>query len=319
MDYALNEDQAALVAALQALLQDHAQIPQSARSSYCYFDAELQQQLEAAGFLAARRMLGSLEAALVVIETARVPVMVETGASTLVAPELLDEALAGPIALVSGKALHKAHRNLAIARTALIERDDHVLVLPVSAQDVETVSSIYAYPFGRFRQHVDLNKGRRLDGAAVNTLKQWWRVALAAEMAGAAQAAVAFTVDYVKQRSVFGRPVGSFQSVQHRLAQCHQIARAMNFMALKAAWSRDPRDADLAACYAQHNVPKVLFDLHQFNGAMGITNEHLLHFWTYRLRALQSEAGGVYDAALDIATRLWGSPKAAIAERALKG
>ncbi|MET0984291.1 MAG: acyl-CoA dehydrogenase family protein [Steroidobacteraceae bacterium] len=316
MDYALNEDQTALVAALQAMLQDHAEIPQSARSSYCYFDAQLQQKLADAGFLDARRELGSLEAALVVLETARVPVMVEAGASTLVAPELLNDSLPGPIALVSGKALGKAHRNLAIAKTALIERDDHVLVLPVAEQDVEAVASIYAYPFGRFRQHVDLAKGRRLDGRAVSTLKQWWRVALAAEIAGAAQAAVAFTVDYVKQRHVFGRAIGSFQSVQHRLAQCHQIARGMHYMTLKAAWSRDPKDAELAACYAQQHVAKLMFDLHQFNGAMGVTNEHLLHFWTYRMRALQTEGGGVYDAALDVATRLWGSPEVGVAEQA---
>ena len=40
---------------------------------------------------------------------------------------------------------------------------------------------------------------------------------------------------------------------------------------------------------------------------MGVTTEHLLHFWTYRLRALQAEAGGTYGAALDLADKLWGS------------
>jgi hypothetical protein len=38
---------------------------------------------------------------------------------------------------------------------------------------------------------------------------------------------------------------------------------------------------------------------------MGITNEFLLHFWTYRLRALQSEAGGVIEAALDVVRHRW--------------
>lgn len=316
MDYALNEDQAALVSALQSLLQDHAEIPQSARLDYSYFDARLQQQLKDAGFLDARRELGSLEAALVVIETAKVPAAVEVGASALVAPELTNESLPGPIALVPGRALDKAHRNLAIAQTALVDHDDHVLVVPVRQGDVEPVQSIFAYPFGRFRRDMNFAIGERLEGAAAATLKQWWRVALSAEIAGAAHSAVAFTVDYVKQRHVFGRAVGSFQSVQHRLAQCHQIARGMHFMTLKAAWSRDPKDADLAACYAQQHVPKLMFDLHQFNGAMGVTNEHLLHFWTYRLRALQSEAGGVYGAALDFATRLWGPPGTAVGEHA---
>lgn len=316
MDFSLNEDQAALVSALQALLQDHADIPQSARLSYSYFDAELQQQLQEAGFLDARRELGSLEAALVVIEAAKVPAVVETGASALIAPELSSTPLAGPIALLSRGALHKAHRNLAVAKTALVDCDDHVIVLAVREQDVEPVASIFAYPYGRFRAQPNLGAGQRLDGAAVSTLRQWWRVALSAEIAGAAHSAVAFTVDYVKQRHVFGRAVGSFQSVQHRLAQSHQIARGMYFMTLKAAWSRDAKDADLAACYAQQHVPKLMFDLHQFNGAMGVTNEHSLHFWTYRLRALQTEAGGVYRAALDVATRLWGPPTTAATEPA---
>jgi hypothetical protein len=38
---------------------------------------------------------------------------------------------------------------------------------------------------------------------------------------------------------------------------------------------------------------------------MGITNEFLLHFWTYRLRALQSEAGGMIEAALSAAGSRW--------------
>ena len=60
-------------------------------------------------------------------------------------------------------------------------------------------------------------------------------------------------------------------------------------------------DADVAACYAQQHVKKLVVDLHQFSGAMGVTNEFALHLWTYRLRALQSEGGGMVESALDIA------------------
>jgi hypothetical protein len=82
-------------------------------------------------------------------------------------------------------------------------------------------------------------------------------------------------------------------------------ATALHYLALRAAWSGDPSDADVAACYAQQHVKKLLVDLHQFSGAMGITNEFLLHFWTYRLRALQSEAGGMIEAALDVVRHRW--------------
>jgi len=308
MDFQLNEDQAALVAAVQDILADHADLPQSERLKYHYFDAALQEKLGSAGFLDTARSMGPLEAALVVEEAAKIPAVVEVGASALVASQLFpDEEIPGPVALVSGASLAMAQRNLAIARTALVDLGDDVAVLSLGPGDVVPVESILGYPFGRFANAPDLSRARRIAGAGP-LLRQWWRVALAAEFAGAAQAAVAFTVDYVKVRHAFGHPIGAFQAVQHRLVQCHQVAVGLRYLALRAAWSGEALHADMAACYAQQHVRKLMFDLHQFNGAMGVTNEHLLHFWTCRLRALQFEAGGVYDCAVDIAQRMWAEP-----------
>jgi alkylation response protein AidB-like acyl-CoA dehydrogenase len=138
-------------------------------------------------------------------------------------------------------------------------------------------------------------------------LRHWGRTSLAIEWAGAARAAVDFIIEYVKQREIFGRPEGTFQAVQHRLAQCHQIAEGARWLAFRAAWSGSEEDADLAACYAQQQTSRVMFDLHQFNGAMGVTTENSLHFWTYRLRALQSELGGSTSAALALCDRYWGA------------
>jgi alkylation response protein AidB-like acyl-CoA dehydrogenase len=130
-------------------------------------------------------------------------------------------------------------------------------------------------------------------------------VALSAESAGAAQTAVAFTLNHVKQRHVFGHPIAAFQSVQHRMVQCHMVATALYYLALRAAWSGKVYDADVAACYAQQHVKKLVVDLHQFTGAMGVTNEFALHLWTYRLRALQTEAGGMVESALDVVRGRW--------------
>ncbi|WP_157220689.1 acyl-CoA dehydrogenase [Flavisphingomonas formosensis] len=306
MDFQLSEDQEALVSALQSILQDHAELPQAERFSYSYFNADLQRLLGESGFLGAARDIGPLEAALVTIETARLPVLVETAATGLVAPMLLpaDGPVDGPVALIAGGAIGKAHRNLPIARTALVDLGEDVAVLTIDPADVEPVASILAYPYGRFRAIPDLAAARRLPGAGAR-LRQWWRVALAAEVAGAAQAALDFTLDYVKQRQVFGRPVGSFQSVQHRLVQCHAHAQSTYYLALRAAWSGEAVDADCAASLAQQGVQKLLFDLHQFHGGMGVTTEHLLHFWLYRIRALQAEAGGVHGIGLEIAGRMW--------------
>ncbi|MDP9085794.1 MAG: acyl-CoA dehydrogenase, partial [Pseudomonadota bacterium] len=162
----------------------------------------------------------------------------------------------------------------------------------------------YAFPYGRFINAPDLSRARRGKGAGA-ALRQWWRVGLAAEVAGAADAAIEFTIDYVKQRNVFGRPVGSFQSVQHRLVQRHGWAKSLYYLVMKAAWSGEAVDADIAACHATLGIQAFMFDMHQFHGGMGVTTEHLLHFWTYRIRALQAEAGGVQSAALAIADQRW--------------
>jgi alkylation response protein AidB-like acyl-CoA dehydrogenase len=306
MNFSLTDEQAALVEAVQSILEDHADLAQADRHGFCHYDTGLQHLLDENGFLEAGRELGALEAALVVLETSRIPAVVEVANTALVAAMVLpEEKIAGPVAVIAGGTLHQAHRNLPIARTALIEMSDDVGVIVIDPVNVDAVTSVYAYPYGRFRHTPDLKAARKLRGARA-TLRHWWRVGLAAEFAGAAESAVAFTVDYVKQRHVLGRPVGAFQSVQHRLVQCRVIVDGIRHLVLRAAWSGDPNDAAMAACYAQQHVRKLLFDLHQFNGAMGVTNEHLLHFWTYRLRALQSEAGGMNTAALDLASARWG-------------
>lgn len=311
MDLELTEDQAALVAALQGILRDHAELPQDERFSFVWHDAALQSQLEGGGFLDAARSVGSLEAALVTCEVAKSVSAIETIGRGLVAPLACPDAdVTGPVALVSEDNLDKAIRSLPIARTLLVDRGDDVALVAVDPDSVEPVESIYACPYGRFRRVPDLAGARCFAGAGA-AMRQWWRVGLAAEIAGAADAAIAFTIDYVKQREVFGRPVGSFQSVQHRLVQRHGHVKASYYLAMRAAWSREPADADIASCYAQQGIQALMFDLHQFHGGMGVTTEHLLHFWLYRIRALQAEAGGLRGSSLAIADRRWPETPAA--------
>jgi alkylation response protein AidB-like acyl-CoA dehydrogenase len=66
----------------------------------------------------------------------------------------------------------------------------------------------------------------------------------------------------------------------------------VRWLALKAAWTADAGDAALAALHAQESATRVVYDVHQMFAAMGMTLEHPLHLWTYRLKALLSELGG---------------------------
>lgn len=306
MDFDLSPDQLDLMDGLDRLLARHADIPAVARKAWHVHDESLSAALDDAGFLAVAGMdgMGRLEAALVAERIARMPATVEAASTLLVAPEI-GFAVTRPLALIDGP-LDGAYRNLAIARTALIDHDGAIHVLPVDPDDVEPVPTIFAYPYGRLRRPPDLSAARTLNAATSARVRQWWRVAIVAEAAGAMRAAIDFTVQHSKDRHLFGRPLGGFQSVQHRLAECHQIQRATWHLLLKAAWSGAAIDALLAASYAQGHIQKLMFDLHQFNGAMGLTNEVLLHFWTYRLRALQAELGGADAASLQAADLIWG-------------
>ena len=212
MNFALNEDQQALVDSIQSIRRRYAALPMPHKRDRSYFAADLQRTLTEGGYFDTAREIGTLEAALIVIEIAQSPCVVETGASALVVPHLPVDEVTGPVALISGD-LSRAQRFLSVARNALIDTGDDVLLIPVDPQAIEVVDTIFAYPYGRFRAPPSLADARRLGAAAVAPLRQWWRVSLAAEIAGAAQAAVAFTVDYVKQRHVFGKPIGSFQAV----------------------------------------------------------------------------------------------------------
>ena len=71
-------------------------------------------------------------------------------------------------------------------------------------------------------------------------MKHWWRVGLAAECCGAMRSAVDFTVEHVKNRRQFGRPLASLQVIQHRLAAGAQNAETARWMTLRAAWSGAP-------------------------------------------------------------------------------
>ena len=304
MDLEFNADQTMLADSLRSLGERFTQLPQGHEREYAYWSAGLEAALRDGGFMAAGQELGWLEAALVVLEVARLPVVSTAMISALAVPQVTGRMLSGPTTILRGD-LTRAQRFLGVADYALVALDDDVALVDLRGRAVEPVSSVFAYPYGRLVEPLDLAGAERFGSDALATLLQWQRIGIAAEAAGAAESAIALTVEHVKERHVFGKPIGGFQAVQHRLAQCHQMSRAMRFLALHAAWSGDPLRADVAAAYAQDAVNKMSFDLHQFNGGMGVTTEYQLHFWTSRLRALQAEAGGADQAAASTYDRLW--------------
>jgi alkylation response protein AidB-like acyl-CoA dehydrogenase len=302
MNFELTEDQGAILGGLDGLVASFA-IAAPKDPSFTAFSVQLDTALASDGFLGIAREdgFGPLEAALMVERLARLPLSVEAGASMLVGPALDLDPATRPIALVAGDGTSPA-RFLPMARVLLVDRGDHVLAVTVDTAKVEPVETLFAYPYGRLRS-LDGLETRRIDDVA--TLRRRWRIAIAAEAAGLMQGALDLVVDHVTTRQAFGRPLGSFQALQHRLAIASESAQSTKYLALRAAWSDTELDAAIAAGFAQDRISQLTYDLHQFSGAMGLTLEFPLHLWTYRLRALLGELGGSGGQAATAAEAAW--------------
>ncbi|MFD5147044.1 acyl-CoA dehydrogenase family protein [Streptomyces sp. NPDC058401] len=102
--------------------------------------------------------------------------------------------------------------------------------------------------------------------------------ALAAEQAGAAARALEATVRYAKERVQFGRPIGSFQAVKHRLADLHTAVEGARSLALAAAAADAAPDLAAAAKSAcSEAFAYVAGEMIQLHGGIGITWEHEAH------------------------------------------
>jgi alkylation response protein AidB-like acyl-CoA dehydrogenase len=119
-------------------------------------------------------------------------------------------------------------------------------------------------------------------------------VALAAELVGTARRLLAMTLQYAKDRYQFGVPIGSFQAVQHKLADMSlDVERAWSAVYF-AAMTVDALDADrhravhAAKAAANEAARRCAKDGIQIHGGIGYTWEHDLHL--FMRRAFASEA-----------------------------
>lgn len=309
MDFDLNSDQQAFIDVVAEIVSGHADLPTAGGTVariHSFYNQKLDDAFAEGGFYAAAvtEGLGPLAAGLMIYEAGRSPGAIELALSALLAPLALGNEFERPFAIARERDLARPIRFLPQAKTLIVVGQDAVTAIDLRDRDVQPRTATFAYPYGQLADVPDASTGTRLS-APVAQVEQLWRVGLALEAAGAMKAALDVTVDHVKQRVQFNRTIGSNQAVQHRLAECAMIVEGARWLALRAAWSQDPADASVAALYVQEHVARIAFDTHQFLGALGNTLEHALHFFTYKLRALHSEAGGKHAQARSVATSAW--------------
>ena len=113
-------------------------------------------------------------------------------------------------------------------------------------------------------------------------------IALSAEQVGAAQRALELTVAYTKVRVQFGRAIGSFQALQHRMAGLHVLVESARSLSYAAADAAAEGAADLglraaaAKVYCSEALARVAGEMIQMHGAIGITWEHDAHRYLKR-------------------------------------
>ena len=136
-------------------------------------------------------------------------------------------------------------------------------------------------------------------GAVLGAVDQGWPIvqravqrgitAQCVQMVGGADAVLDMTVEYVKQRTQFGRPVGSFQAVQHHCSNMATDVDGSRHIAYQAAWrlSQDlaaDREVAMAKAWVSGAYQRVCSTAHQCHGAIGFTKEHNLQLYTRRAK-----------------------------------
>ena len=122
-------------------------------------------------------------------------------------------------------------------------------------------------------------------------------VALCAELAGCARAALDYALEYVRGREQFGRAIGSFQAIRHRAADMLMETDAARFAAFEAAACLDAgRPAELRVAMAQvtctRAAQRVTAAAHQMMGGVGFYADRDLQLWYRRARASAPQLGG---------------------------
>ena len=141
-------------------------------------------------------------------------------------------------------------------------------------------------------------RGRRVGGDAAGALERARDLAclaLAAEQAGAARRALELTVGYALTRVQFGRVIGSFQALQHRLADLHVLVESAVSLSRAAAAEEGPGlglRAAAAKVYCCEAAMRTAAEMIQLHGAIGITWEHPAHRYLKRAHGALHLFGG---------------------------
>jgi alkylation response protein AidB-like acyl-CoA dehydrogenase len=132
---------------------------------------------------------------------------------------------------------------------------------------------------------------------ALKRALEWSAAALCAEMVGGVQKVLETSTEYAKSRHQFGKPIGIYQAVSHRLADMLVLSESGRSATYYAAWAVDADAPDrslassMAKAYVSDAYRKVAGDGIQVHGGIGFTWEHDMHLYFKRAKSSEVTLG----------------------------
>ncbi len=199
---------------------------------------------------------------------------------------------------------HVADTYVVAARTGEGERDITLFLVP---SDAAGVSQTLLKTIASDRQSEvvldnvslpasaalgDVNKG----WDTIEKALAWGAVGKCAEMVGGAEQVLDMTVEYAKQRTQFGRPIGSFQAIQHHCANMATDVEGSRYITYQAAWLLSEGEAAaqevaMAKAWVSDAYRRICALGHQCHGAIGFTKEHNMQLYSRRAKAAELAFG----------------------------
>ena len=124
--------------------------------------------------------------------------------------------------------------------------------------------------------------------AMIEEAKKYFTVAYCAYLVGLAQRDFEISVDYAKERIQFGRPIGSFQAIQHKAADMVTDVDGSRFIMYRAAWAVTEQEADaalqvsMAKAWCSDATRRVVAHGQQIHGGIGFTKEYIIQLYFRR-------------------------------------
>ncbi len=204
---------------------------------------------------------------------------------------------------------HIADYLLVVARTGEGKSpEDGITLFIVDAKDTGLGMEVIPTIAGDRQCKVSFNKVRVSKNSILGDASQGWHIVdfllqraailKCAEISGACQAVLDMTSTYAKQRIQFDRPIGSFQAIQHKLADMLIDVDGVQYLLYQAAWgisvgSLSQLQISIAKAKASEAYQRICIDGITTHGAIGFSLDHDIGLYYRRVKTAEFAAGGI--------------------------